>query len=155
MTANYPLRWDPVPAGCHGDIARASANTGAAARSHPDPELTGKVCRGRRRFGRAPLITPAHPREFVINKTASLDHSEAPHPHPTPGTFLLFLSEHGPLVRDKMEIVESRDVYSLTCPCQDQLHMKDTNIIYRIKPSQRYVWYLVFNGFCKMPHFMR
>lgn len=43
MTANYPLRWDPVPAGCHGDIARASVNAGAAAGNHPDPELTGKT----------------------------------------------------------------------------------------------------------------
>lgn len=43
MTANYPLRWDPVPASCHGDIARASVNAGAAAGNHPDPELTGKT----------------------------------------------------------------------------------------------------------------
>lgn len=45
MTPNYPLRWDPVPAGCHGDIARASVNAGAAAGNHSDPELTGKRVR--------------------------------------------------------------------------------------------------------------
>lgn len=45
MTANYPLRWDPVPAGCHGDIARPSVNAGAAARNHSDPELAGKTVR--------------------------------------------------------------------------------------------------------------
>lgn len=43
MTANYPLRWDSVPASCHGDITGASVNTGAAAGNYPDPELTGKT----------------------------------------------------------------------------------------------------------------
>lgn len=43
MTANYPLRWDPVPASCHGDIARASVDAGFAAGNHPDPELAGKL----------------------------------------------------------------------------------------------------------------
>lgn len=74
MTANYPLRWDPVPAGCHGDIARASVNAGAAARNHTDPELTGKS------VGLAPVADmfapfprPHHPPSaFVINKRASL-----------------------------------------------------------------------------------
>lgn len=43
MTANYPLRWDTVPAGYHGDITWPSVNAGAAARNHSDPELAGKT----------------------------------------------------------------------------------------------------------------
>lgn len=43
MMANYPLRWGPVPASCHGDITRASLNTVSATGNHPDPELTGKA----------------------------------------------------------------------------------------------------------------
>lgn len=41
--ANYPVRWDPVPVSCHGDITRASVNAGATDRNYPDSELTGNV----------------------------------------------------------------------------------------------------------------
>ncbi len=61
MTANYPLRWDPVPASCHGDITRASVNAGATARNHPDPELTGKTvqpCVGRHSLSLPVSSTP-------------------------------------------------------------------------------------------------
>lgn len=80
MTANYPLRWDPVPAGCHGDIARASVNAGAAAGNHPDPELTGKgfwppmlwLTRW------LPLCALTTNSQFVIIKRASLHLPESP-----------------------------------------------------------------------------
>lgn len=59
MMANYPFRWDPVPAGCHGDITRASFSAGAAAGNHPDPELTGKdIPQMMLRPARVPSLSP-------------------------------------------------------------------------------------------------
>lgn len=100
MTANYPLRWDPVPASCHGDIARASVNAGAAAGNHPDPELTGKTVR------------TTHLRPTPHHKTLNLLLLKGPlyisqTPPPAPGTFSLSLSEHSPSLTDEREIVNS------------------------------------------------
>lgn len=101
MTANYPLRWDPLPAGCHGDIARASVNAGAAAGNHPDPELTGKNVRPMMLWltHSLSLCTFTTNVQFVIIKRASLHLTETP-----PGVFSLSLSEHSPPLTDKMEI---------------------------------------------------
>lgn len=106
MTENYPLRWDPVPAGCHGDITRASVNAGAATRNHPDPEFPGKAVELLFIWGRL----------YISYKLP-------------PGTFLLFVWILHPLLRLNGN-VQCQDVYSLTPPRQVQLQikvMKDTH----------------------------
>lgn len=94
MMANYPLRWDPVPASCHGDITRASVNAGAAAGNHPDPELTGKT--------ETPSLNL-----LLLKRPLYISQK------PPLGTLSLSLSEHSPLLTDKMEIVYSYDVQSV------------------------------------------
>lgn len=107
MTANYPLRWDPVPAGCHGDIARASVNAGAATGNHPDPELTGKAaqlttfCLTRRSL---PVPPPPTLNLLLLKGPPYISQK------PPLGFFSLSMSEHSPLLTDKMEIVYSHDV---------------------------------------------
>ena len=111
MLANYPLRWDPVPASCHGDIARASVNTGTTARNHPDSELTGNATW-------TVMIWPAHMLSlptvslfYYLKKGLYISQSNPiPPPSLPPRFFSSFLSERSPLLLNKMEIVYSPDV---------------------------------------------
>lgn len=119
MTANYPLRWDPVPASCHGDITRASVNAGVAAGNHPDPKLTGKAVGLWWRFGQhiwlppflLLLLPPALTTHCLnlLSLNGPLYVSQNP---PWAPFFSFSASEHKPPLRHKMEIVDSHDVYS-------------------------------------------
>lgn len=108
MAANYPLRWDPVPAGCHGDIARASVNAGAAAGNHPDPELTGKAVWPMMLWHICSLPVPSPPTlNLLLLLKGPLYISQK---SPWAPFHRLCLNTAPPLT-DKMEIVYSHDVY--------------------------------------------